>query len=253
MRALACLVCVFAIGCGGGGGGNGGSGGTGGGGAAGGGGGAGGAGGGGGGGGAMVAVTGNVHTSGNGGTPSPIAGATVAIAGTSTSTTTAADGSFTLMAAAGSTLFVTASLTNYESSEFGFVVPAAGGALPQMQLLTNAEVTAATASLSPPLTIDSQKGVVVVQFKDSVSTAGYAAMLSASHGNSFSPDSGMYTTSTPGNSNDSDNPLVFPNVVAGMTTVAITPASGKTCTADQAITNWRVEANAFTWIIYNCQ
>ena len=34
-----------------------------------------------------------------------------------------------------------------------------------------------------------------------------------------------------------------------MTTVSITPASGKTCTAAQAITNWRVDANTFTWII----
>ena len=73
-----------------------------------------------------------------------------------------------------------------------------------MQMLTTAEVMAATANLSPALTLDAQKGVVVVQFKESAGTAGYAAMLSASHDNSFSPDNAMYTTSTPGG-NDNDN------------------------------------------------
>ena len=34
-----------------------------------------------------------------------------------------------------------------------------------------------------------------------------------------------------------------------MTTVSITPASGKTCTAAEAITNWRVSCYTFTWII----
>ena len=77
----------------------------------------------------MVAVTGTVQTSGNGGSPTghrrrdghhqP---------GRRTSTTTGSDGSFTLMAAAGSTLFVKSSLTGYESSEYGFVVPASGSA-----------------------------------------------------------------------------------------------------------------------------
>ena len=114
------------------------------------------------------------------------------------------------MAAAGSTLFVKSSLTGYESSEYGFVVPASGGAIPSMQMLTTAEVMAATANLSPALTLDAQKGVVVVQFKESAGTAGYAAMLSASHDNSFSPDNAMYTTSKPG-ANDNYIPLVFPS------------------------------------------
>jgi hypothetical protein len=157
------------------------------------------------------------------------------------------------MAAAGSTIFVTGSLANYQTSEWGFVVPSTGGALPKTELLSKADVAGAISPLSPSLTLDAAKGVVIVQFKGTGPTAGYSATLSAGHGSAFSPDNGMYTTTTPGTGTDSDNPLVYPNVVTGTTTVMITPATGKTCTASQAITNWRVDANTFTWVVYNCQ
>lgn len=240
MRRVLLAVAACAIGCGGGGGGKGADG--------------------GGGGdlssnGAQVPVTGVLTSSGNGGGSTPISGATVAIAGTSTSTTSAADGSFTLMAAAGSTIFVTASLSGYVSSEWGFVVTGSGGEIANTELLSSAEVMSVTSGLSPALTIDKTKGVVVVQFHDggSTGTAGYSASLSASHGNPFSPDSSTYTSTTPGGGSDTDNPIVFPNVVTGTTTVMVTPASGKTCTPEGTILDWRVDPATFTWVRYNCQ
>jgi hypothetical protein len=67
----------------------------------------------------------------------------------------------------------------------------------------------------------------------------------------------MYTTMTPGSggssNNDSDNPLVFPNVVAGTTTITTTLPSGKTCTPQAVITNYRVDPATFSWVQYNCQ
>ncbi|HWE29479.1 MAG TPA: hypothetical protein VHB97_15825 [Polyangia bacterium] len=269
MKILACLACVLAIGCGGSSGGGGGSGGTGGGGTGGtggggtggtGGGGTGGGGGGGtggsggGGGGTPVSITGTIQSSGGGGsTKMPIAGVTVTITGTTTSTTTAADGTYTLMASAGSTIFLTASLTNYQASQIGFVVPAAGGAVPTFQLLTNAQVAAATAGLSPPLTLDTSKGDVIVQFVDQSMTPGYSATISASHGMEFDPSTSPSTYATTTSGNGSEQPLVFPNAVTGTTTITVTPATGKTCTPAVAITNWRVDANVFTFLSYNCQ
>jgi hypothetical protein len=67
----------------------------------------------------------------------------------------------------------------------------------------------------------------------------------------FDPDSGMYATTTPAGHNQ--QALVFPNATTGTTTVTATPATGKTCTPDQAITNWRVDANVFTFLTFNCQ
>ena len=241
MRTLAGLVCAFAIGCGGSSGGGGG----------------GGTDGGGGSGGDMavgsaVAVQGSVVGGGQGMTSSPpIAGATVTIVGTSTSTTTAADGSFSLMASGGASIFLSVTLANYQTSEAGFVVPAGGGTVPEITLLANAEVQGVTAVLNPPLTLDTSKGVVVVKFKDQTQTAGYGATLSASHGMSFDPQTQTYAMKTSGGQNDAA--LVFPNVVAGTTTVTASAPAGKTCTPAQAITNWRVDPNVFTWVVFDCQ
>jgi hypothetical protein len=260
MRSVALVLCALTIGCGSGsGGGGGGSGGGGGGGAAGsgggggGGGGTGGSGGGGGSGGAMVTVTGKVINSGNNGTDMPIDGATVTISGTQTSTTTAADGTYSLMAASGSTIFLTVSKATYQSSQVGYVVPSTGGAVADITLLLTAEISMVTGALSPPLTVDPAKGDVLVQFHDQSQTAGYSATLSASHGMPFTPEgqTPMYTTTTTGGHDNQT--LVYPNVTTGTTTVTVTPASGKTCTPAQAIANWRVDPNVFTWIDYNCQ
>jgi hypothetical protein len=267
MRILACLACVLALGCssgngggGGGSGGTGGGGGTGGTGGTGGGGGTGGTGGTGGGGGTggtMVTITGSVvAANGQGsGAPPPVSGATVTITGTQTMTTTDATGNFTLMASAGSTIFLTLSKTGYQTSEYGYVVPTSGGMVPAMTFLDNATVSQAAGQLSPSLTQDPAKGDVIVQFKDMAGTAGYGATLSAAHDMSWVPPNGggmsMYTNTTPGG--QSEQPLIFPNVTAGTTTVTANPPTGKTCTADQAITNWRVDANVYTWVVFNCQ
>jgi len=94
-------------------------------------------------------------------------------------------------------------------------------------------------------------GVRIGESHDTTHTPGYAPALSASHGMSFDPNAGMYATMTSGGSGES--PLVFPNVVVGTTTATDTAPAGKTCTANQAITNWRVDANTFTWVDFTCQ
>ena len=270
MRVLACLACALAIGCGSGSGGGGGTGGTGGGGTGGtgGGGGTGGTGGGGGtggtggsgGGGGMamgppVTITGAVVAAGGGGGGNPpVAGVTVTLVGTTTTATTDAMGNYSMMVPSGGPIFLQMAKTGYQTSEFGYVVPAAGGTVPTPNFLTNATVMQAMSSLNPAMTLDTSKGDVILQFKDSTMTAGYGATLSAAHDNTWVPGnnggSSMYSNTTLGG--QSQQPLIFPNTVAGTTTITVTTPSGKTCTPDQAITNWRVDPNVFTWVIYTC-
>ena len=263
MKTLVCLVAACVLGCGGSSksGSNGGGGGTAGGGGNGGGGGSAGGGGGGsggGGGGASVAVSGTVTSSGsNNGSSAPLAGATVAIVGTSSTTTSGADGTFSLMAAAGSTIYLNVSSATYQTSEFGLVVATGGSTGLQLQLISSANVQSAVGALSPALTLDPTKGDVIVQLHgssgsstDMSDVAGFGAALGASHGSAFDPNSGTYATTTA--LGDDAGVLVFPNVVTGTTTVTVTTPTGHSCTAAQAITNWRVDANTFTFVDYNC-
>jgi hypothetical protein len=205
---------------------------------------------GGGGGGPQVAVTGSVVV-GGGSNDTPLAGATVTVAGSNSTTMSAADGKYTVMAAAGSTIFLVASSDSYMSAEVGYVVPAAGGSAPRIPLLANALVAGAISGLQPPLTLDPAKGLVDITFHAADSAGGYGATLSAAHGDSFSPQGGGYVTTTP--SGQSDGDLVFPNVVAGTTTIMPNAPLYKSCTAQQAITQWRVDPNTITYVDYTCQ
>ena len=211
---------------------------------------------GGGGAGQSVTVSGTVTSAS--GNSTALAGATITVVGSSTTTTTAADGTFSLSASAGANLFLNVSLSTYETCEFGLVVSASGNTGVALQLLPTATVQGAIGSLTPALTLDPTKGVVIVQLHsnngnstDMSTVAGYGVTLGASHGSSFDPDAGGYATTT-SVGNNSGGVLVFPNVVTGTTTVTVTAPTGHACTAQQAITSWRVDANVFSFVDYDC-
>jgi hypothetical protein len=190
----------------------------------------------------LVAISGHVSGLGANTTPQPIAGATVQILGASPAneTTTAADGSYTLMVPAGATLFVGASASTYVSGSSGVVVPITGGNA-EFQLIPSTLFNNVAGRLSPPLSADPTKGDVVIAFNNTNNAGGYGAIINANHGMTFTLLAGtnpMYSSTTvPGG----DSTLVFPNTDAGSTPIALVAPPGKSCTMRQAITSWRVD------------
>lgn len=207
----------------------------------------------------LIAVNGVVLAVG--GTPMPVSGATVSVVGASPAvqTTSAMDGTFTLMLAAGSTVFLRASSATYVDSEVGWVVPTMAVVVPDggmpsivhITLIPTATLRGSGTMLNPGLTFDATKGIVVVGFNDMSKLGGYGATISASHGMSFITlnNTPQYSATTVAGG---DSSVVFPNVAVGTTTVSVTMPSGKNCTADQAITNYLVDPNTFTTIGYQC-
>jgi hypothetical protein len=180
----------------------------------------------------------------------PVAGASVSIVGTGMNTTTAADGSFTLMANVGATIFVRVDAAGYQSLETGAFV-LAGLAPITFHMISQANVAAVTGALAPPLTVDTAKGAVLFNFDSVDNNPGYSATISAAHGMSFVPESAsgpMYATSTTG-----QKTLVFPNVTTGTTTYTIMAPGGRFCMNPSGIQSWRVDANVFTVIDMPCQ
>jgi hypothetical protein len=176
-----------------------------------------------------------------------LSGATVEVVGASpaNATTTAGDGTYSLTVVAGSTIYVRASATDYLPMQTPIVVDPAGGEL-DLSPPSNATVMGALSQLG--LTLDTAKGVVILGFE--TTTGSITATLGAAHDPSFNCGSGDSCTSestTPAGTDDQQ--LIFPNTVAGTTTVV--PSAG--CAAEvPGITNWRVDADTITQIDFAC-
>jgi hypothetical protein len=201
----------------------------------------------------LVALGGHVVVAAPGSSSQPIAGATVQVLGASQAnqTTTTSDGSYTLMVPAGGTLFLGGSADLYVNSTVGVVVPIAG-ATADLKLVPVTVFSNVITSLSPPLNADPTKGHIVVNFNNTNHAGGYGATPSASHGASFTLVSGgtpMYSGTTV---QDGDSTLIFPNVDVGATTIALTAPAAKSCTLQQAITNWRVESGRLLFVDAAC-
>ncbi len=193
-----------------------------------------------------VAITGTV-TDNSGMTTVPLVGATIEVVGASPANQTTSDamGKYTLMVGPGQTVFLRASKSGFLAEQRGLVVGGATSAF-DLQPVPMSRVNMAAAQLA--ITFDPAKGFVVTKF--AMTNGGYGATLSAAHDNSF--DCGntgcAFSNTTQGNNSD----LIFPNVVAGTTTATPTAPTGHTCTAEQAITDYRVDANTLTRISFTC-
>ena len=197
-----------------------------------------------------VAVTGHVHDTTNG--DMPLAGATVSIAGASPAitTTSGADGSYTLTVGSNQTVFVRAEKTSFLAEQIGVVVGPSGATV-DLAPVPMSEVTAAEAAI-PGLTLDQSKGEVEAVLKTSVAEAeGFAPTVTADHDPSFGCDSG--------GCKDEDTitdlgALIFPNVVVGDTSVSVTaPSGGHACTANiPGVSSYRVDAYVLTAVLFDC-
>jgi hypothetical protein len=212
------------------------------------GGGGGGAGGSGGSGGQEVAINGVVRRVDLGAIVRPLGGASVSIAGDTAATTSAADGSYSLMAMAGSTVFLVVRADRYQATELGYVVPNGGGILPAMVLFAN-QLVSDDYSVGH-ITPNPARGTVFVNVNVTDTKGGETVSLSAMNDGPFIPAVSTGGTVPSGSSTAN---IMFPNVVPGSTTVTLTAPAGKSCATDQAITDWRVEAGVLTNIDVTCK
>jgi hypothetical protein len=202
----------------------------------------------------IVALTGHVTIVSPGSNNAPLAGATVQVLGASPAnqTTSASDGSYTLMVTPGATLFVGGSASTYVNVSFGVVVPLTGGTV-NLGLIPQTLFDSVTGSLSPPLSADPTKGHVAVIFNNINNAGGYGATISASHDPTFTIANGaamgIYSSTT---IQGDVSGLIFPNTVAGWTTVALSAPAGKSCTLHEPITNWRVDPGYALNVIADC-
>jgi hypothetical protein len=163
------------------------------------------------------------------------------------STLTAGDGSYSLQVPVGA-LFLRATAANYQTEEIGVVVPVAGSV--DISLVSSAAVSQVAGALG--ITLDAAKGLFVVRFDNAMKAGGYGATLSAAHDPSFAFLNGAPQLSMTTLAGGDDN-LIFPNTVAGTTTVTPLPPTGKTCTPEQSIAQWRVDPGVLTQISFACQ
>ncbi|MCC6993540.1 MAG: hypothetical protein IT370_02810 [Deltaproteobacteria bacterium] len=193
---------------------------------------------------APTAVSGHV-TIDNGGSGAPLGTGTVSVAGASPAITTALanDGAYSLQVPRGPA-FIRVTSPTVATIQEGVVVGATPITL-DFRAIPNSDVTQVLGALS--ITQDTAKGVVLVDFAGGAPGSQYGATLSATHGASFNPETPALASTVPG-----DKQLVFPNVVAGTTTVTAMPPSGHTCSPHAAITAFRVDANVFTQVVFDC-
>jgi hypothetical protein len=200
----------------------------------------------------MVAIGGHLTAASNGtGSNPPLSGATIQIMGASPAitTTTAADGSWTLMVPQGATVFVGATASSYQGGQVGLLVPTGGTTSVDFQMISTMILNQVAMGLSPMVTVDSTKGLVAIDFKGVMGAPGFSATLGANHGNAFAPNAMTYTNTTPGGQDG--NTLVFPNVDTGTTTVTLTAPTGHSCTA-LPLTSYRVDPGYFTFLSPQC-
>jgi hypothetical protein len=203
-------------------------------------------------GGGSAVISGKVTTTLATGQTTPVAGAIVEILGASpaNSTTTAADGSYSLTAVVPGTYFVRASKDSMISAQLGVVASQQTGAV-DLGLLSRANANLMATYLG--ISLDSSKGIVVVGFETSDTGGGYSASLTAG-GDSFAISAGP--NSTPQKSTKTfaggTNALFFMNVSPSTTKVSFAGPSGHSCSAKLPIESYRVDADVVTGISSTC-
>lgn len=126
-------------------------------------------------------VSGIVYTAVLEGESTPVAGATVQVVG-GQSTTSGANGAFSLEAPLGTVMFLTTA-PNAWGELFTAEVPAGGEDMAEPEVIPDTLVAAIATALGE--TFDPAKGIVSVEFDAEVAVGGEAADLAATYGFSF--------------------------------------------------------------------
>lgn len=202
-----------------------------------------------GGGGGETVMSGDVISVTTGG-DQVLAGATVEAVG-GPSTTSAADGSWTLLLASNAAATLRASAADHWGAEIALVVPPGGIQDLDMGLPQDSLVAAIGAVLG--ITPDTTKGLVAVNFATVSTAGGFAVTLSAANDGSFTFDSAGNPVISGSTLPNGDPTLIFVNVDAGTTTMTVTSAGGMTCANPFGVTSHPVDAKTVTEAPFFCQ
>ena len=206
----------------------------------------------GGGGGGPVVITGVVSSIGSTGVNTPLAGATVEIAGASPAnvTTSGADGRYSFSVMPG-TYFVRASKLKMLTAQLG-VATSVSTVVSEIGLLNT--TTAALLALQAGQSINKNLGILAVDFVTSDTGGGYGVTLknSTSHGVPIALDVSGNPTESERTLKGGANSLILLNVSLGATTVTLVAPLGHTCTASLPMTEYRIDADVVTAVIADC-
>jgi hypothetical protein len=194
--------------------------------------------------GGMVAVIGASQE------PPPIAAATVRRADNpSVHTITATDGSFALTVPLGP-IYLQVSAGGWLTWQHGFKIrdDVASG-----ELYTTAEAFFDGALAQLNQRVNGVRGHLLVLFKTPDKDGGYGATVSSEHDPSFVLVAGQARNADvtpPGNTR---TPIIFPNVLAGITGITLVAPAGRTCRFTQDMGGWHIDPNVMTVAVVECQ
>ncbi|MGB3051371.1 MAG: hypothetical protein WBB42_10265 [Polyangiales bacterium] len=199
--------------------------------------------GGGGSGGGTATVSGIVYSAVLDGVSPTVAGATVQVVG-GQSTTSDANGAFSLEAPLGTAMFLTTA-PNAWGELFTADVPAGGEDMAEPEVIPDTLVAAIAAALEE--TFDPAKGIVSVEFDSQVAVGGETADLTANYGFSFVFDAAG--DPAPGNTlvAGGDTVVIFANVdLSSDVMPSATGSGGGACTLAFPTTAFPSQAKVFT-------
>jgi hypothetical protein len=182
----------------------------------------------------------------------PVAGATIAVAGSSVTTTSAADGSFSIEVPVGS---VTVRVTS--AGRWGAItvldVPAAGLSDLEFPVIPDSTMSATSGVLGRG--ISANNGMVAIGFENESGRGGESAAISAASDPGTTVSSqGAYVQSNallP----DGAGIVFFTNVAPGATGASVAGAAGRnTCSIfGTSASSWPVEAKTTTYVFASCR
>jgi hypothetical protein len=175
-------------------------------------------------------------------------GATVSVVG-GASTTSDANGAFTIEAPVGTVMFLTTAPGAWGELQTG-EVPPGGAADAEAEVVPDTLVAAVSAALSQ--TVDPSKGIVSVEFEGDVAAGGESADLAANYGFSFVFDA----DGNPSLGNElvagADPIVIFANVDISSNVMPSAASGGGACTISFPGTSYPSQAKVFTVIEASC-
>ncbi len=196
-------------------------------------------------------VSGDVFTITPGGVDTAVSGATIEAVPGGPSTTSAADGTWSLLLASNSTPTLRATATGNWGSQVVLPIPAGGTTLDfGLPSDTLVDALGSALGLGAP---DTTKGIVAVDFFGAVSTSGgFAVTISAANAGSFTFDSAGNPVLSASTLPNGDTQLIFVNVDTGTATLTVTSSGTATCT-NAFVASHPVDAKIVTLAPVFCQ
>jgi hypothetical protein len=198
-----------------------------------------------GGGNGTATVSGTVYIASLDDVSTPLEGATVSVVG-GASTTSGANGAFSLEAPVGIQMFLTTAPNAWGELQTGDV-PAGGENMAEVEVVPDALVAAVSGALSQ--TIDPSKGIVAVEFDLETALGGESADLGSNYGFVFVFDAEGNPELGNALEAGADPIIIFANVDI---TSDVMPSVGGSCSLDFSGVSFPSQAKVFTVVDASC-